>query len=111
MKIQKMENQALNLKVKNTYVVQIKSQNQALKYSFGLKMIHHFNRFKQSYWMKPYIMLNTRVRMAENNKFEKDFFKLLNNSIFGKIMQNIRNHKDMKLVKTPQKNKRNVPSL
>ena len=43
-------------------------------------------------------MLNTRVRMAENHKFEKDFFKLLNNSIFGKITENIRNHRDMKLV-------------
>ena len=53
--------------------------------------------------MKPYIMLNTRVRTAARNLFEEDFFKLMNNSIFGKTMKNIRNHKDMKLVTSKQK--------
>ena len=49
-------------------------------------------------------MLNTRLRIAENNEFEKDFFKLLNNSIFGKTIENIRNH-------VKWQTKRNIPSL
>ena len=103
MKIGRGQKLVPNLKDKKEYVVQIKALNQALKHGLKLKMVHRVIEFRQSKWIKAYIMLNTWLRKDAKNEFEKDFFKLMNNSVFGKTMENIRNHKDMKLVTSEQK--------
>ena len=85
------------------YVVHIKALDQALTHGLKLKKVHQVIELGQSKWMKAYIMLNTRLRKDAKNEFEKDFFKLLNNSVFGKTMENIRSHKDMQLVISDRK--------
>ena len=73
-----------------------------------LDRIHQAIEFDQSPWLKTYIDFNTQLRMAATNHSEKDFFKLTNNSVFGKTMDNIRKHRNIKLVMTEEKYPRTV---
>ena len=100
MEIDKVMKLVPNLFNKKQYVVHIRALSQALNHGLILKKVHRVIQFEQSPWLKPYIEMNTRLRKDATNEFEKDFFKLMNNSVFGKTMVNIRNHKDMRLAKT-----------
>ena len=103
MKIGRVEKLVPNLRDKKGYVVHIKAIDQALKHGLKLKKVHRVIEFQQSRWMKAYIMLNITLRKDAKNELEKDFFRLMNNSVFGKTMKNIKYHKDMKLVTSNKK--------
>ena len=78
-----------NLRKKERYVVHYR--NLKLYQSLGMQVtkIHQALKFRQEAWMAPYIQLNTDLRAKATSGFEKDFFKLMNNSVYGKTMENL----------------------
>ena len=98
MKISGVEKLVPNLCYKKRYIIHIRALKQALKHGLVLEHIHKAIEFKQLAWMKEYIDFNTKLRTAAANDFEKDFYKLMNNSVFGKTMENIRKHRNIELV-------------
>ena len=97
-KDEKTKKLILNLNDKSKYVVHIRTLQFYLKHGLKLKKIHRAIKFEQEEILKPYIEFNTEKRKNARNDFEKDIFKLLNNAVFGKTMEDKRKHLDFEIV-------------
>ena len=96
------------LQDKNKYVVNMSTLRQALNHGLCLKEGHSIIEYNQANWLKPYIDKNTALRKKAKNEFEKDFFKLMNNSVSGKMIENVRKGREIKLIITEERRKKLV---
>ena len=103
MKINKCTKLTCTIQNKENYVIHIRALKQAINHGLKLTNVHRIIQFDQEAWLKPYIDMNTELRKDAKNDLEKDFFKLMNNSVFRKTMENVRNHRDIKIVTTDKK--------
>ena len=103
MKINKCNKVVCTLHDNKNYVVHIRSLKKSLNHGLILKKVHRILQFNQEAWLKEYIYMNTELRKQAKNDFENDFFNLMNNSVFRKTMENVRKHRDIKLVTTDKR--------
>ena len=102
MKIEKVEKLVTNLH-KTEYVIHINNLKQALNHRLVLRKVYRVIRFNKNVWLKPYNDMNTKLRQKAKNNFEKDFFKLMNNAVFGNSMETVRKHGNIKLETTERR--------
>ena len=88
-----------NLNDKKNYIGHVNVLKQALDHGLKLRKVHRIIEFEQEAWLKECIDVNTELRNKATNDSERDFFKLMNNVVFGKTMENVRKHRDIKLVR------------
>ena len=100
MKVNNVNKLVCNLNGKENHSIHILALKQALNHGLKLKMVHSVINFRQKCWLKPYVDLNTDLRKDAKNDFEKDFYKQMNNPVYGKTMENVRNHRDIILATT-----------
>ena len=94
-KLEKVEKLVCSVEDKEKYVIHVRALKQALNNELKFKKVHIVIAFQQKAWLKPYMDMNTKLRKEAKSEFEKDFFKLMNNSVFGKTMENVRKHRDI----------------
>ena len=99
----KVEKLICSIEDKEKYVIHMRALKQTLNHGLKLKKVHRIIQFNQREWLKPYIDMKSKLRKEAKKNFEKDFFKLMNNSVFGKTIENVRKHRDVKLVTTDEK--------
>ena len=88
-----------NLMSRKNYVVHYRNLKYYLSQGLILKKVHRILEFKQSAWMKPYIDFNTQKRKEAINEADKNQFKLLNNAVYGKTMENMRKRIKIRIIK------------
>ena len=93
----------LSLMDKKKYVLHISALKFYLQHGLKLKKIHRIISFKRSNFLKPYIDFNTEKRKQSKTDFEKDLFKLMNNAVYGKTMEDVRKHTEFDLVSAPER--------
>ena len=102
-KVERVKKLLPNLGPKKNYVLHYKNLKQYLDLSLKVTKVHRALEFNQSPWLKMYIDFNTQKRTAAECSFEKDFFKLMNNSVFGKTIENLRKRVNVTLINDPKK--------
>ena len=103
MKVNGVEKLISHFKPHKNYVIHYRNLRQCLEMGLNITAVHRGISFNQSPWMEPYIRKNTELRKTAANSFEKDFFKLMNNSVFGKTIENIRKRQNIVLVDNREK--------
>ena len=94
-RIEKCNKLVCSIHDKENYVGHIRASKQTLRHGLILKKVYRVIHFNQKAWLKSYIDMNTDLRREGKSDFEKDFFKLMNNAVFGKAMENVGKHRDI----------------